>query len=102
MTAQGTGRFQGTTNGGWGEISLAGAWREVGDTSEGTMGHFVTTQVDTFVYQEVALHTTELTPPLAEGLYETGMCVRKEGNNDFGDVTILRPYGTAIVINAGG
>jgi len=102
MTAQGTGRFLGNFNGGWGEISLAGAWREVGDTSEGTMGHFVTTQVDDIVGHEVALHTTELTPPLAEGLYETGMCVRKEGNNNFGDVTILRPYGTALVINAGG
>jgi hypothetical protein len=66
------------------------------------MGHFVTGQVQDYVGLELALHTTELTPPLAEGLYETGMCVRQEGNNNWNGATILRPYGTAIVINAGG
>ncbi len=97
ITGQGTARYTGTGSG-YGEVSLAVAWRKAGETA-GEQGHAVSDWID-FVLSKSALHVTELTPPLTAGVYELGICVRKD--SDWDSVTILSAYGTAMVINAGG
>jgi hypothetical protein len=75
-------------------VIFAVGWREAGRTAQ--QGHAVSHWID-FVNNKVALQATELTPPLTAGVYELGICVRKE--RDWDSVTINFPYGTALVIS---
>jgi hypothetical protein len=71
------------------------AWRESGDSSNGTLGHFV--EDSTVAVLSVSAHVTQLTPPLAAGTYEFGVCMR---GTESGRIFAARYlYGTAVVIN---
>ena len=71
------------------------AWREVGDSSNGTLGHYV--EHREFSSVAVPMHTTELTPALGAGDYEFGVCIRNVVAQNVVGARAL--YGTAMVIN---
>jgi hypothetical protein len=70
------------------------AWRESGDSSNGTLGHFVE---DNTVSDSGSTHVTQLTPPLTAGTYEFGVCARGTVSGRTFAGRYL--YGTAVVIN---
>jgi hypothetical protein len=80
------------------EIEFSVAWRQVGDTSNGTLGYFVEHRSLSGTLA-TTVHTTELTPPLAAGTYEFGVCVRRTRTGE--TVGARRLYGTAMVIDSG-
>ena len=79
-------------------FSFAVAWREVGDDTNGNLGHIVQTQGSSNPNDRYSVHVTELTPPLDAGTYEFGICV--QGTTDFTAGT-GRQYGTVLLINSG-
>lgn len=70
------------------------AWRESGDSSNGTLGHSVGDS--TVAVMEASTTVTELTPPLSAGTYQFGVCVKRSTT----DIAAFRYlYGTALLIN---
>jgi hypothetical protein len=78
-------------------FSFAVAWREVGDDTNGNLGHIVQTQGSSNPNDRYAVHVTELTPPLDAATYEFGLCV--QGTSDY-TATAGRQYGTVLLIAA--
>jgi hypothetical protein len=74
-------------------FEFAVAWREAGDTTNGTLGH----SLENGEFQD-PMHVTELTPALSAGTYEFGACVISNTNATIGARSI---YATALVINSG-
>jgi hypothetical protein len=70
------------------------AWRESGDSSNGTLGHSVGDS--TVEVMDASTTVTELTPPLTAGTYELGVCVKRSTS---GVAAFRHLYGTALVIN---